>query len=190
MLETLDDPPESNVRLGAHHEVAAAEDVRGDGVDSHCLGLAAVVIDHRRVSILFDRHSELGAVQPDACTDPHEVIHVLQPPSPLPVRFEQGTVHLVVFPVLAGELGSAEGAARVDDDVALDHPKPVFGRNRFEMLDRLVESAAPEIHVAIDPLDRRFRVQLKRQPSDPNEMLFLELFDSDRVDVAPGSNVV
>jgi hypothetical protein len=33
-------------------------------------------------------------------------------------------------------------------------------------------------------------VQLEWQPRHPDKILLLELFDSDRVDVAPGSNVV
>ncbi len=100
-----------------------------NGVDAHSLCLASVGIDHRRVAILVDRLSELGAIQPDARSDPHEIIHVLQPPSAVPVCFEQGLVHLVVFPVLAGELGGAQGAAGVDEHVALDHRKPYLGRN-------------------------------------------------------------
>jgi hypothetical protein len=58
------------------------------------------------------------------------------------------------------------------------------------MFDRLFEPAASEIHIPIDSLRRRFRVQLEWQPCHPDEVLLLELFDSDRVDVAPGSNVV
>jgi hypothetical protein len=106
------------------------------------------------------------------------------------MRFEKGVVHLVVLPVLASELGGTESAPRVDDHIALDHRKPDLGRNRFEMLDHLFEAAAPEVHVPLDALDRRFRVELERKPRHLHKTLLLELFDSDRVDVAPGSNVV
>jgi hypothetical protein len=51
-------------------------------------------------------------------------------------------------------------------------------------------AARPEIRVQRDALDRRLRVQLKGQPRDLDEILLLQLFDSYRVDVAPGSNVV
>jgi hypothetical protein len=106
------------------------------------------------------------------------------------MRFEKGAVHLVEQAVLAGELRRAKGAARVDDHVALDHLKPDLSRHRFEMFDRPFHAAAPEIHIPVDPLQRRFRMQLEWQPRHPDKMLLLELFDSDRVDVAPGSNVV
>ena len=48
----------------------------------------------------------------------------------------------------------------------------------------------PEIGLEGDPLDRRFRMELEWKPRQLNETLLLQLFDSDRVDVAPGSNVV
>jgi hypothetical protein len=54
----------------------------------------------------------------------------------------------------------------------------------------LVEAATPEIDVHRDALDGRLGVQLKRQPRHPDEVFLFQLFDSDRVDVAPGSNVV
>jgi hypothetical protein len=82
--------------------------------------------------------------------------------------FEQGAVHLVIFPVLTGEFRCAQSAARVDDHVALDHRKPDFSRHRFEVLDRLFEAAAPEIHVSIDSFQWRFGVQLERQPRHPD----------------------
>ena len=58
------------------------------------------------------------------------------------------------------------------------------------MRSHLFEAAAPEIRVAGNPFDGCLRVQLKGQPRHLNQVLPLELFDSDRVDVAPGSNVV
>ena len=65
-----------------------------------------------------------------------------------------------------------------------------FGGDPFEVLPHLFEAAAPEIRVPRNALERRFRVQLERQPRHVDEALLLELVDSDRVDVAPGSNVV
>jgi hypothetical protein len=47
-----------------------------------------------------------------------------------------------------------------------------------------------EIDVARDAFDRRFRMQLKRQPRELDLAFTLELVDSNRVDVAPRSNVV
>src|ERR1700682_347537 len=106
------------------------------------------------------------------------------------MRLEQGAVHLIEFPVLPCELGGAQGAARVDDDVALLHRQANLAGNGLEMRAHLVETATAEIDVHRDALDRRFRVQLKRKPRHPDEILLLQLFNSDRVDVAPGSNVI
>jgi hypothetical protein len=47
-----------------------------------------------------------------------------------------------------------------------------------------------EIDVARDAFDRRFWMQLKRQPREFDLAFTLELVDSNRVDVAPRSNVV
>jgi len=48
----------------------------------------------------------------------------------------------------------------------------------------------PEVDLARDAFDRCFRMQLERQPRDADLALTLDLFDSNRVDVAPRSNVV
>jgi hypothetical protein len=51
-------------------------------------------------------------------------------------------------------------------------------------------SRPPEVGLVGNALGGRLRMQLERQPGDVDESLALELLDSDRVDVAPGSNVV
>jgi len=48
----------------------------------------------------------------------------------------------------------------------------------------------PEIRLAGNPFDRSRGMQLERQPCDVDESFALQLVDSDRVDIAPGSNVV
>src|ERR1700694_2825751 len=58
------------------------------------------------------------------------------------------------------------------------------------MCAHLFGSAASEVSVKRDALDRRFGMQLEGQPCHVDESLLFQLFDSDRVDVAPGSNVV
>jgi hypothetical protein len=46
------------------------------------------------------------------------------------------------------------------------------------------------MRLARDAFDRRLRVQLERHPRDPHQPFALQLLDSNRVDVAPGSDVV
>ena len=53
-----------------------------------------------------------------------------------------------------------------------------------------LRALAAEVGLARDALDRRLRMKLEWQPRDVYQTLALELLDSDRVDVAPGSNVV
>jgi hypothetical protein len=58
------------------------------------------------------------------------------------------------------------------------------------VLLRSLKSPAAEIDVSRNALHRRLGMELERQPRDVDGTFVLELFDSDRVDVTPGSNVV
>src|SRR5216683_6115279 len=58
------------------------------------------------------------------------------------------------------------------------------------MCTHLLEAGAAEINLSRNALDRSFGMQLEGKPRHVHEMLTLELLDSDRVDVAPRSNVV
>jgi hypothetical protein len=58
------------------------------------------------------------------------------------------------------------------------------------VVPHLLEAAAAEIHVPRNALEWGFGVELKGQPSHVDEAFSFQLFNSDRVDVAPGSNVV
>src|SRR4029077_7127809 len=49
---------------------------------------------------------------------------------------------------------------------------------------------ASEVRLKRDSLDRRLGMELERQPCQMDEAFLLEAFASDRVDVAPGSDVV
>src|SRR6266568_209050 len=53
-----------------------------------------------------------------------------------------------------------------------------------------LRARASEVRIARYAFGRRFGMQLKGQPGEMDQSLPLELLDSDRVDVAPGSNVV
>src|SRR5882672_4006151 len=181
---------EGVVGLGAQDQVAAAEDVRGDCVDAHRLGLVAVVVDHRAVAILLDRLAQLVRIESDPGADPHQVVDVFEPACSFPVSLEQREVHLLELALLARELGGAKRAARVDDDVALLHRESYLGSDRLEMTANPVGAAPAEIFFQRHALDGSFGVQLERPPRHLHQALSLQLLDSDRVDVAPGSNVV
>src|SRR5438105_14742511 len=99
-------------------------------------------------------------------------------------------MHLVEPFPLARELGRAQRTARVDDHIALPHLQPDRRRHGPEVLADSLRALATEIHVSWNAFGRRFRVQLEGQPCDLDRTFALELLDSDRVDVAPGSNVV
>jgi hypothetical protein len=99
-------------------------------------------------------------------------------------------VHLIELSVLAGELGGAQRAARVDDDVTLLDGKPDFSRDLVEVNAYLFRPRPSEVRFNGNPLEGSLRVKLERPPLDANKILSLQLLDSDRVDVAPGSNVV
>jgi len=190
LTEAFEDVLKALVRLGAQHEEAAAEDVSGDGVDADRFRIAAVVIDHRGVAILIDRPAQLRPIQTNLLPDPREIVRVLQPCCASPVRFEQRLVHLIELSVLAGELGGAQRAARVDDDVTLLDGKPDFSRDLVEVNAYLFRPRPSEVRLNGNPLEGSLRVKLERPPLDANKILPLQLLDSDRVDVAPGSNVV
>jgi hypothetical protein len=54
----------------------------------------------------------------------------------------------------------------------------------------LLKPAPTEIHIAGNAFDWSFGVQLEREPCDVDQTFLFQLLDSDRVDVAPGSNVI
>jgi hypothetical protein len=58
------------------------------------------------------------------------------------------------------------------------------------MRAHLVGPTTSEIRLERDAFDGRFGVQLEGQPRYVDQTLLFQLFDSNRVDVAPGSNVV
>jgi hypothetical protein len=58
------------------------------------------------------------------------------------------------------------------------------------VLARLFEAGASEIRLSGNALDGSLRMKLVREPRDVYQVLPLELLDSDRVDVTPGSNVI
>jgi hypothetical protein len=58
------------------------------------------------------------------------------------------------------------------------------------MLLHLLKPRAPKIRLAWNALHGSFGMQLVGEPRHVDEVLAIELVDSDRVDVAPGSNVV
>jgi len=99
-------------------------------------------------------------------------------------------MHLVELAMLARELRGAECLSRVDDHVALPHDKAHLVSDVIEATSHLLGSSPPEVGLARDPLDRRFRMQLERQPGQLNEAFLLQALDSDRVDVTPRSNVI
>jgi hypothetical protein len=149
-----------------------------------------VVVDHRGVAIFLDRFAERLRIQPYVDSDPHEVARVFQPTGSLPMSLEQGMVHLLEPPMLAGELGGTQCAARVDDHSALLHGQPDLGGDVVEVTAHLIGPSASEIRLERNPLDWSLRVKLEWPPRDADEIFPFQLVDSDRVDVAPGSNVV
>jgi hypothetical protein len=54
----------------------------------------------------------------------------------------------------------------------------------------LLGSSPAEVRLSRDALDGRFWVKLERHPGKPNQAFLFQTFDPDRVDVAPGSNVI
>ena len=126
------------VWLGAQHEVAAAEDVGGYGVDPNRFRIVSIVIDDRRVAILSDGFPELRCVKPDLLSNAHKVVRIFQLTGASPVRFEESLVHLLELSLLAGELGGAKGSTRVDDDVALVHRQTNLSSDRVEVASHLL----------------------------------------------------
>jgi hypothetical protein len=53
-----------------------------------------------------------------------------------------------------------------------------------------LRALAAEVGLARNTLERRLRMELERQPRHVYQTLALELLNSHRVDIAPGSNVV
>jgi len=106
------------------------------------------------------------------------------------VRVEERVVHRVETTAFACELRRAERAPRIDDHVALPHLQADARRHRLQVIVNALGTGTAEIDFAGDALCRGLGMQLKRQPGDVNRSLALELFDPDRVDVAPRSNVV
>jgi hypothetical protein len=140
--------------------------------------------------VIFDRRPELVCVKPDAGSDAHEVIDVLEPARALPVRFEESVVHLIELTALARKLRGAKRTSRVDDHLARFHRQTDRLRHRLQVRMDALGSRPTEVGLVGNALGGRLRMQLERQPGDVDESLALELLDSDRVDVAPGSNVV
>jgi hypothetical protein len=99
-------------------------------------------------------------------------------------------MHLVELAVFARELSRAKRAPRVDDHVALSHNKAHLEGNRLQPAPNLLGASAPEVGLEWDSLDRRLGMELKGQPRQLNKAFLFQAFDSDRVDVAPRSNVV
>jgi hypothetical protein len=58
------------------------------------------------------------------------------------------------------------------------------------MRAHLVGPTTSEVRLERDAFDRRFGVQLEGPPRYVDESLLFQLFDSNRVDVTPWSNVV
>ena len=103
---------------------------------------------------------------------------------------EQCVVHLVELALLSSKLSGAQRSPGVDDHVALPHHQADLGRDSLEPPPDLTRSRAAEVGLEWDSLDRRLRMKLKGQPGQVDEAFLFEALDSDRVDVAPGSNVV
>lgn len=181
---------EGLVGMCAHDQVAAAEDVGRYCVDPRRLRLVAAVVKDHLVAALHNRKPQLDRIKPYPRADTHEIVDILEPASPLPVSHEQRPMHLVELALLAGELSGAQRPPRVDDHVALPHHKSHLGRDGFEATTHLLRASAPEVSLERDPLDRRLGMELERKPRQVNEAFLLQAFDSDRVDVTPGSDVV
>src|SRR5882672_5935271 len=178
------------VWLGAEDQVSAAEDMGRYRVDPNGLRLAPAVVEQCFVLALLDGVPELGRIQADRVADTHEVIEILEPAGPLPVRLEQGPVHAVELAMLARKLRGAQRSPRVDDHVTLPHQQADLGGDSLEPPSDLTGSRASEVGLEWDSLDRRLRMELERQPSQMDKTFLFEAFDPDRVDVAPGSNIV
>src|SRR5712692_4975725 len=188
--ETVDDLLEHLVRLSSEDEVAPAEDVRGNRVYAHRACDPPVLIDDRVVATFLHGGAQVVAVESDPGAEAHDVVDLLETSAAFPVRFEERVMHLVELAVLTGKLRRAERAPRVDDDVARMHLEADRFRDRLQMRSYSVRPPAAEVCLARDAFRRRLRMQLERQPRQVDQSLALELLDSDRVDVAPGSNVV
>src|SRR5689334_5926001 len=76
------------VRLRAHHEVAASEDVRWNRVDPNRRRQLPVLVDHARVAVLDDRAPKRRFLEPHLAADPHEVVDVLELAAASPMRLE------------------------------------------------------------------------------------------------------
>src|SRR6202165_2453163 len=190
LTQAIEHLHECFIRMCANDQVAASEDVCGNRVDSSRLSLAAAVIQELCVAVLVDRRPQVDLVEPNLSADSNEIVGILEPAGSLPVSLEERPVHLVEFALFARELGSPQGLPRVDDHVALPHHKTNLIRDRLQATPHLLRATAPEVRLAWDPLDRRFRMKLVRKPGQADETFVLKAFDSERVDVAPGSNVV
>ena len=115
---------------------------------------------------------------------------MLQFAGQLPMRLEERPMHLVELTVLARELRCAKRLSRVDQDIALFHDEAHLIGDVIEAAPHLVRAGSSEIRLARYAFDRRLRMQLEWEPRQVNEAFLLQSLDSDRVDVAPGSNVI
>jgi hypothetical protein len=106
------------------------------------------------------------------------------------MRFEERVMHLVELALLTRELSGAKRAAGVDYHVALPHHEARLFRDFPEAASYLRGTSTSEIGLEGNALDRRLWMQLEWQPRQIYEAFSLQALDSDRVDIAPGSNVV
>ena len=162
----------------------------GNRIDPYRFRQPAVLIENLLVTAFLDRLAQFDRIKPDLGPDTHEIIDILELAGQLPVRFEKRAVHLLELAVLARKLRSSQRLSRVDQHIALLHDKTHLVGDVIEAASHLLRARASEISLAGGPFDWRFRMQLVREPGQVNKTLLLQLFDSDRVDVAPGSNVV
>src|SRR5258708_22858342 len=84
----------------------------------------------------------------------------------------------------------AKRPPQVDDHAQTPHRQADRSRGRLHARLHLFRPRPAKVCLAWDACHRRRGIQLVRQPRHVDEPLALQLFDPDRVDVAPGSNVV
>src|SRR4029077_19916787 len=109
---------------------------------------------------------------------------------PVPVGLEQLMVHGVKAALLAREFGGLKGGTGVDQALMQFEVQADRGGHTVHPLLGPCHVSRRQDLVARTPLRRDLGVQLERHPLDLDVVFPLKPCDSDRVDVAEGSDVV
>jgi hypothetical protein len=180
--------------LGADYLVAVVDDEGRYPADAVRLGAHHRLVDPFRVLRIFQRGDRSIWIEPGLGGDFSKDVDVGQVPPLDEVHLKKPPVHWIHLPRVSSILGEKQRGARVVELRRGVHrqsdARRAFLKGFVHRPDRLHRPAG--VLLETDPLLRRARVELKRQPDDVqvDVRFLLELVDETRADVAERSDVV